>query len=112
MVKIGDDLEYIGEHEHLTPTGWSSAGQELVPGGRYTCSYVEVDESAKCPACGDSVWVSVTGINDGGEWTSCEFRPVAKRSDTLAIESFLVIKPGFEEPRRVVEPVRRKEGVK
>lgn len=40
------------------------------------------------------------------------FRPVAKRSDTLTIESFLTIKPGFEEPRRVVEPVRRKEGAK
>ena len=39
------------------------------------------------------------------------FRPVAKRSDTLTIESFLTIKPGYEEPRRVVEPVRRKEGV-
>lgn len=37
------------------------------------------------------------------------FRKVQRRKADLSIESFLTIKPGFEEPRRVTTPTRKRE---
>ena len=45
--------------------------------------------------------------SQGWGYRHTRFRPVAKRSSTLSINDFLVIKDGgYEEPRRVVEPVK------
>ena len=43
-----------------------------------------------------------------GFWAD-RFRKVQRRKTDLSIESFLTIKPGFEEPRRVTTPTRKKE---
>jgi hypothetical protein len=37
------------------------------------------------------------------------FRKVARRNDSLSIEAFLTIKPGFEEPKRA--PAKKRERV-
>jgi hypothetical protein len=37
------------------------------------------------------------------------FRKVQRRKTDLSIESFLTIRPGFEEPRRVTTPTRKRE---
>lgn len=42
-----------------------------------------------------------------GFWAD-RFRKVQKRNSSLSIESFLTIKPGFEEPRRVTTPAKEK----
>lgn len=42
-------------------------------------------------------------------YSSRRFRKVQRRKTDLSIESFLTIKPGFEEPRRVTTPTRKKE---
>lgn len=48
------------------------------------------------------------GINDG--YLASRFRKVQKSNDGLSIEAFLTIKPGqFEEPRRTVEPAKKRE---
>jgi len=39
------------------------------------------------------------------------FRKVERKTDSLSIESFLTIKPGFEEPRRAPAPAKTPERV-
>jgi hypothetical protein len=40
-------------------------------------------------------------------WAHTIFRKVQRRNDSLSIEAFLTIKPGFEEPRRTKTPARK-----
>jgi hypothetical protein len=51
--------------------------------------------------------------NDGGgiddAYRAIRFRKVQRRNTDLSVESFLTIKPGFEEPRRVTTPTRKRE---
>ena len=42
-------------------------------------------------------------------YKASRFRKVERRNDSLSIEAFLTIKPGFEEPRRTNQPAKRKE---
>lgn len=37
------------------------------------------------------------------------FRKVERRNDSISIEAFLTIKPGFEEPRRPKAPAKKRE---
>ena len=52
-------------------------------------------------------WVSLSGRD--GCFEPTRFRKVERKSDSLSIEAFLTIKPGFEEPRRTNQPAKRKE---
>lgn len=57
-----------------------------------------------------SIQVEVRSPHPEGLWRSSRFRKVQKRDSSLSISDFLTIKPGqFEEPRRVSEPVKRRE---
>lgn len=50
-------------------------------------------------------------VNRGGDWEGHNpnrFRKVQKRNSSLSYESFLTIKPGFEEPRRVNTPAKER----
>jgi len=47
------------------------------------------------------------GVDDA--YKARRFRKVQKRKSSLTFESFLTIKPGFEEPRRVTTPKPVKE---
>jgi hypothetical protein len=42
-------------------------------------------------------------------WSPLRFRKIERRNDSLSIEAFLTIKPGFEEPRRA--PAKKRERV-
>lgn len=42
-------------------------------------------------------------------FVSDAFQKVERRADNLSIETFLTIKPGFEEPRRPKVPARKRE---
>jgi hypothetical protein len=42
-------------------------------------------------------------------YRASRFRKVERRNDSLSIESFLTIKPGFEEPRKA--PAKKREKV-
>ena len=57
------------------------------------------------------IYVAVAGVfrSDGelAMWHPTRFRKVERRNDSLSIEAFLTIKPGFEEPRKA--PAKRKE---
>lgn len=44
-------------------------------------------------------------------WRASRFRRVQRKKTDLSIEAFLTIKPGFEEPRRVSQPKRKRERV-
>ena len=46
-----------------------------------------------------------------GGFCSSRFRKVQKRDASLSIETFLTIKPGYEEPRRPAVPSRKRERV-
>lgn len=48
------------------------------------------------------------GLGDMG-FNPVRFRKVERKNDSLSIEAFLTIKPGFEEPRRA--PAKKRERV-
>lgn len=54
-----------------------------------------------------------TGLKaDGTRWRgrrADRFRKVERKNDSLSIDAFLTIKPGFEEPKRT--PVKKRERV-
>lgn len=47
-------------------------------------------------------------VRADGFYAACVFRKVQKRSSDLSIETFLTIKPGYEEPKRTT-PARKRE---
>jgi len=49
----------------------------------------------------------VVGYSRTGAFNASRFRKVQRRKTDLSIESFLTIKPGFEEPRRPGVPAKR-----
>lgn len=50
----------------------------------------------------------VRNMNPSGFWHD-RFRKVQRKTSDLSIETFLTIKPGFEEPRRTTTPARKRE---
>ena len=50
-------------------------------------------------------WTTLDGGD--GSYAVERFRKVQRRKTDLSIESFLTIKPGFEEPRRQKAPAKR-----
>lgn len=99
MFRVGQEVIYVGG-------GMPIAEAKYIPSGLPVNSHHVVLGLRTNPIWGANEIL----VSDCVDWIVSEsFRPVAKRSDTLSIESFLVIRPGqYEEPRRVVEPVRRK----
>lgn len=57
--------------------------------------------------------VRLAGVVSQKSWRNTfdcrRFRKVERKNDSLSIEAFLTIKPGFEEPRRA--PAKRRERV-
>lgn len=51
-------------------------------------------------------WTTFHGME--GAYDYLRFRKVQKRTSSLSIETFLTIKPGFEEPRRVTTPAKER----
>lgn len=103
MFEAGQQV-VCGHDGAITSGYWT--GDRIVKGSVYTVSGV-------CIHLGEE-GLFLEGMHSNvalGAYRARRFRPLAKRSDTLTIESFLTIKPGFEEPRRVTKPVRWKEGV-
>ena len=82
----------------------------LVEGAVYTITAVGPTPARNHRRGEIVVWLAevanVTPISgDIGYWPG-RFRKVQKPKSDLSIESFLTIKPGFEEPRRVKERVK------
>lgn len=83
----------------------------LIKGATYTVAFTRF--SARF--CGIVVHLSETeninpldGWGDIGYWPA-RFRKVQRKNTDLSIESFLTIKPGFEEPKRVIEPKPKRQ---
>ncbi len=78
-----------------------------VVGCRYTVTAVIPDaETAEHPEIAPSPALELAELrSDAGAYPPECFRKVERRNDSLSIESFLTIKPGFEEPKRT--PARK-----
>jgi hypothetical protein len=81
-------------------------GDGLKEGHVYVCASLDVGTGCT-DGCPSFVCCSVEGLPDD-DWCSCTFRKVERRNDSLSIEAFLTIKPGFEEPKRKA-PAKKRE---
>lgn len=54
----------------------------------------------------EGVWLVLVELPDHC-YAPSRFRKVERKTDSLSIESFLTIKPGYEEPRRTKAPAKR-----
>lgn len=105
--KVGDEIVCVDANE-IPPSGQGHfrcpLSGLLVEGAVYTVSGL-VD------------WLGEIGVQLAevssdhvtGSFLSSRFRKVERKTNPLSIESFLTIKPGFEEPRR--EPAKTPERV-
>jgi hypothetical protein len=101
VFKVGDEVTRVGEGIFVS----SHTGEEILGpifGEVYVVESVLMayDEPA----------ITLVGISMPwfGGFRASRFRKVQRKSTDLSIESFLTIKPGFEEPRKVTAPVREK----
>lgn len=103
--KVGDEVA-----KRADPTLVPRAGQ--VVGSRFREGEVlVVADVLTHPSWGDVIGLRFAGVSDqhpAGYDSRC-FRKVERKPNSLSIESFLTIKPGFEEPRR--EPAKTPERV-
>ena len=114
MFKPGDEVVCIRaqtlDPKYLYPDDMP----ELFVGSVYTVAYVKecFDGYGNSEGLGlvfaepETHWTSLHG--DVGAHCPTKFRKVQKRSSGLSLESFLTIKPGFEEPRRSPEKAKEK----
>jgi hypothetical protein len=102
--KPGDELAFIG-----TGQLWDGETDQPSPDASrvYVCEAVFADCEA-CEECSSNIGVL---INDSNSIPICPclLRKVERRNDSLSIEAFLTIKPGFEEPRKA--PAKKREKV-
>lgn len=106
MFKVGERIICIRMESDPTMIGLEFTVSEIIQQGDVRPDVTGHIYRSSSPGYGVRLWEKE---NRPGHIAFCasRFRPLAKRSDTLTIESFLTIKPGFEEPkRRVVEPVK------
>jgi len=95
--KPGDEVVYVGGDVGLPGIGQS----QLSKGSVYVVFSVHLHPHF------DLVGVRVVGY--GPVVVANSFRKVERRNDSLSIEAFLTIKPGFEEPKRA--PAKKRERV-
>lgn len=105
MFRPGDEVVCVNAGEVPVPPGCSGVrahgGDQLIEGAVYTVTDVLVhngevglrlhEARSNHPTCA---------------YLATRFRKVQKPKTDLSIESFLTIKPGYEEPRRVTTPQR------
>lgn len=102
MFRVGDEVEAI----HLRPLGtaYDASLSRLRLRETYTVS--------GRTSSGTILLSEVASDHPNGSWNPTRFRKVERRNDSLSIEAFLTIKPGFEEPRRETNtPAKPKERV-
>jgi hypothetical protein len=93
--KPGDEAVCIDD------TDWSPDTFQPKLNAVYTVERVEIDSGA--------TWVFLAEAEPDDMFFAGSFRKVQRRKTDLSIESFLIIRPGFEEPRRVTTPIRKRE---
>jgi hypothetical protein len=106
MFRVGDEVVCV----NAIPGGhYDPPRAHLVRGEVYTISAVRMARGREILVVElvEAPWLA----NDGGpgSFRADRFRKVQRRKTDMSIESFLTIKPGFEEPRRVTTPTRKRE---
>lgn len=108
-IKPGDEVVCVDARQHRLDLRWTAS---LIEGRVYTVQRVSPVPAghplaglAALLVCGVPNMDALLCVDIG--WRSSRFRKVQKRKDSLTIESFLTIRPGFEEPRKA--PVKSPE---
>ena len=106
MFRVGDEVVCV---DASTDAGCRWIGDAPVEGQVYTIRALGPSRLSQLPG----VWLNEIRHCGKGGWDEAyrasRFRKVQRRKTDLSIESFLTIKPGFEEPRRVTTPTRKRE---
>ena len=104
MFRVGDEVVCVNAGPLINGNGLFYDAPMLREGGVYT-----VFKAGTCPR-----GVPFVVVVEAASWSplgfqQSRFRKVQRRKNDLSVESFLTIKPGFEEPRRVTTPTRKRE---
>jgi len=98
--KPGDEVVCVDASLESSPVGFNWANP-LALGETYTIAGLGIDRRAHIVVAflaGHPNTGPVTGADFG--FMASRFRKVERENDSLSIEAFLTIKPGFEEPKR------------
>jgi hypothetical protein len=102
MFKVGDKIACVRPGWMFDLPCHFRRAPELVRNGEYTVARV----------IGGGAGVQLIEVWPEGDYYAFDarrFRKVERRNDSLSIEAFLTIKPGFEEPKRA--PAKKRERV-
>lgn len=106
--RVGDEIVAVDDGGHTL----GCPLPHLMVGSVYVAT--EVTDPYECLDCGSCAGVRIADIplnlyeqNGSWEYAACSFRKVERKSDSLSIEAFLTIKPGFEEPKRTNAPAKK-----
>jgi len=96
--RVGDDVVCLQDDWHDGEGCFVEPGDPVVD-GVYRVEAINKEY--------DGLFARLEGCPSVGGYAVDYFRKVERKSDSLSIESFLTIKPGFEEPKRTNAPAKK-----